>query len=123
MNNLNPKKSSEDFRNECTHEDFDVPGINLLSPWRIEQLESVDPRSQFFWNYVIKDNKSDIMYSQYLSRADYIKELILEKQVEQKPKVAMLPIFKTTVATKTSTFYKSLKSKKRLFIADSDYLK
>ena len=60
--------------NEKNH--FDVPGINLLKPWLIDDLKNVDPRSLFLWVTKEKGFTSE----RYVSRGEYIKLLILRIQ-------------------------------------------
>jgi hypothetical protein len=57
------------------HEDFNQPGINLLDPWLINELKKVDPHSTFAWTFKERGTTTE----RYVSRAEYIKLLILEK--------------------------------------------
>jgi hypothetical protein len=58
------------------HEDFNQPGVNLLDIWLVKDLQNVDPRSLFAWTFRV--NGTEII--QYITRAEFIRLLILEKQ-------------------------------------------
>lgn len=58
------------------HEDFNQPGINLLSTYQIDELKKVDPRSQFSWT--VKEN--GFYLEHWVSRAEYIRLRIEEKK-------------------------------------------
>lgn len=58
------------------HEDFNQPGINLLSLYQIDELKKVDPRSQFSWTVKEKGFYSE----RWVSRSEYIRLRIEEKK-------------------------------------------
>jgi hypothetical protein len=57
------------------NDDFNVPGINLLDPWLINELKKVDPRSQFLWT----TKEKQFISERFVSRGESIKLQILKK--------------------------------------------
>lgn len=69
------RNTLETINNMSDNDDFNVPGINLLDPWLINELKKVDPRSPFLWT----TKEKQFISERFVSRGESIKLQILKK--------------------------------------------